>query len=337
MRAKNCSTLEDIAVIANVSVSTVSRALNDSPLLNSETKKRVQEIARENNFCINTTARNLRLKSSRTIAYIIPVYCPDSFSSEDFFGMEMLSGIDRGLQSLGYDLLLAHISPEDNTWANKYIDSGRVDGFILQASHLYQYQIKTLMERKTPFIVWGNPVPKFDYCSVTGDNITGGLLATQRLINTGHRKVGFLGGLEEDITVQNRLQGYKNALAANNWAIDPNLIVYGDYSFTSGITAMQALMTQAPDLDAVFVNSDLMAIGAIEAIQARGKRVPEDIAVIGYDDLPIATYNNLPLTTVRQNVPLAGKLLAENLIKYIETGVVTNMITPVELVLRKSA
>jgi len=100
---------------------------------------------------------------------------------------------------------------------------------------------------------------------------------------------------------------------------------------------MQRLMNQAPDLDAVFVNSDLMAIGAINAIQASGRRVPEDIAVVGYDDLSIASYTTLPLTTIRQNIPLAGKLLAQNLIQYIETGLVTNVTVPVELVIRKSA
>ena len=100
---------------------------------------------------------------------------------------------------------------------------------------------------------------------------------------------------------------------------------------------MQRLMEQSPDLDAVFVNSDLMAIAAIQVIQERGKRVPEDIAVVGYDDLPIALYNNLPLTTIRQDLRLAGKLLAQNLIQYIQTGVVTNVTLPVELVIRKSA
>ena len=100
---------------------------------------------------------------------------------------------------------------------------------------------------------------------------------------------------------------------------------------------MQRLIDQAPDLDAVFVNSDLMTIAAINALQASGSRVPEDIAVVGYDDLSIASYTTLPLTTIRQNIPLAGKLLAQNLIHYIETGLVTNVTVPVELVIRKSA
>lgn len=100
---------------------------------------------------------------------------------------------------------------------------------------------------------------------------------------------------------------------------------------------MQRLLDQSPDLDAVFANSDLMAIAAIEVIQRSGRKVPEDVAVVGYDDLSIAAYNNLPLTTIRQNIPLAGRLLAQNLIQYLQTGVVTNVTLPVELVVRKSA
>ncbi len=119
--------------------------------------------------------------------------------------------------------------------------------------------------------------------------------------------------------------------------VDPRLVAYGDYTHASGIVAMQRLLHQSPDLDAVFVNSDLMAIGAISTIQDSGQSVPEDIAVVGYDDLSIATYNNLPLTTIRQNFPLVGKLMAQNLIQYIQSGVVTNVTTPVELVIRQSA
>jgi DNA-binding LacI/PurR family transcriptional regulator len=114
-------------------------------------------------------------------------------------------------------------------------------------------------------------------------------------------------------------------------------VTYGDFSNTSGAQAMRELLSYAPDLDAVFVNSDLMAIAAMDVIREHGRRVPEDVAVIGYDDLSIAAHSNPPLTTVRQNIPLAGKLLAENLIQYLESGTITHVATPVELIVRKSA
>jgi DNA-binding LacI/PurR family transcriptional regulator len=257
---------------------------------------------------------------------------------EDLFGLEILGGIGNGLHTLGYDLLIVHVNPHDTAWAHNYLDSGRVDGFIIiMASNRRQSDIKTLIEMGAPFIAWGIPVPKFNYCSVIGDNITGGMLATQHLIRIGRQRIAFLGGPDDELEVQYRFKGYENALQAAGRSVDPTMLIYGDYTHASGIAAMQRLLEQSPDLDAVFANSDLMAIGAINVIQNSGKRVPEDIAVVGYDDLSIATYNNLPLTTIRQNIPLIGKLLAQNLIQYIQTGVVTNVTTPVELVIRKSA
>lgn len=337
MSKKPVQTLEDIARLAKVSTSTVSRALNNSPLISQETRDRIQAIAQENNFRINTTGRNLRMRESRTIAYVAPVYSMKLCSSEDLFGLEMLGSIGNGLYSVGYDLLVLHVNIRDIAWVHNYLNSGRVDGFIMLCSGLKHTLIRGMAEQRLPFIVWGVPLPPANYCSVTGDNIAGGMLATQHLIGMGRQRVAFLGGIESDLSAQQRFKGYEAALQAAGRSLDPNLVTYGDYSHASGITAMQRLMQQSPDLDAVFVNSDLMAVGAITAIQDSGKRVPEDIAVVGYDDLSIAGYNSLPLTTIRQNIPMAGKLLAQNLIQYIQTGVVTNVTTPVELVIRKSA
>jgi len=330
-------TLEDIARLANVSRSTVSRALNNSPLLNQETKERIQAIAREHHFRINAPARNLRLRHSRTIAFVAPDYSPEFFAAEDFFGMGMLGGIGNGLHTLGYDLLVIHANPRDTAWAHDYLDSGRVDGFILMTSTIKQSLIKTLADMAAPFIGWGTPIPGLNYCSVTGDNFSGGRQATQHLIRIGRQRIAFLGGPEDALTVQYRYKGYENALQDAGRGVDPHLVAYSDYSYDSGMSVMQHLMEQAPDLDAVFINSDLMALGAIHVIQDHGKRVPEDIAVVGYDDLPIARYYDLPLTTIRQNIPLAGQLLAQNLIQYIQTGIITNVTIPVELVLRKTA
>jgi DNA-binding LacI/PurR family transcriptional regulator len=137
--------------------------------------------------------------------------------------------------------------------------------------------------------------------------------------------------------VQNRLSGYQAALQEAGMQVDRELIDYGDFSNTSGSEAAQRLLKKAPTMDAVFVNSDLMAIAAMETIRENGSRVPEDIAVVGYDDLSIAEHSHPPLTTIRQNIPLAGKLLAQNLIQYLQSGMVTNVTIPVELIVRKSA
>lgn len=337
MRKKTIQTLDDIARLAKVSKSTVSRALNDSLLLNQKTKMRIQALARKHNFSINVTARNLRVRQSHTIAFVTPDCEPNFFSPESLFGFEILGGIGDELRLLGYDLLIANVNPLDTTSINSYFGSARVDGFIVLASNTSQSTIEKLVELDAPFITWGVPMSKFKYCSVTGDNITGGNLATRHLIQIGRQRIAFLGGFAEDPTVQDRYHGYDNALQVAGRRVVSKLVAYGDYSFASGLDAMQRLLKQSPDLDAVFVNSDLMAIAAIKTILEHGRRVPEDVAVVGYDDVSIAIYNNLPLTTIRQNVPLAGRLLAQNLIRFIKTGEISNVTTPVELVIRRSA
>ena len=173
--------------------------------------------------------------------------------------------------------------------------------------------------------------------SVAGDNFTGGKLATSHLLRSGRKQIAFLGGPAEEPEVQQRYAGYRAALKEAGIGFDPALITYGDYPPASGSAAMQRLLERAPDLEGVFVHSDLMAIAAMEVLQAVGKRAPEDVAVVGYDDLSIAAMSHPPLTTIRQDIPMAGKLLADNLIHLLKTGETTQVMLPVELVVRQSA
>jgi DNA-binding LacI/PurR family transcriptional regulator len=337
MSTKPVRTIADLARLAEVSKSTVSRALNDSPLIGEETKERIRAIARQHHFRLNAPARRLSLRHSNTIAFVTHAHHKECFSVADLFGLEIMGGISTGLYEYGYDLLVVHMNPRDTDWAHHYLDTGRVDGFILMTSSRKHTHIRALVEMGAPFIVWGVPQPNCHYSSVTGDNFTGGKLAGEYLIRSGRRKIAFLGGPADELEVQQRYGGFEAALHEAGRSIDPGLLAYGDYSNTSGAVATGRLLKQAPDLDAVFVNSDLMAIAAMNAIREQGLRVPEDIAVVGYDDLSIAAQNNPPLTTIRQNVPLAGKLLAQNLIQYLQTGMATNVTIPVELIVRESA
>ena len=336
MSKRTVKNIADLAALAGVSKSTVSRALNDSPLIGEDTKTRIRTLARQHNFQINAPARQLSMQQSRTIAFVTHAYHKD-FSVADLFGLEILGGVSNGLAKQGYDLLVIHVNPQDTKWAHQYFDTGRVDGFILMTSTRKQTHVKALSEIDAPFIIWGVPQPNQKYCSVTGDNFNGGKMATEHLIRAGRQKIGFIGGPDYELEVQHRLEGYKSALLAAGSNIDPALIEYGDFSNTSGAEAIRRLLEKTPDLDAVFVNSDLMAIAAMDAIRETGRQVPDDVAVVGYDDLSIAEHSNPPLTTIRQNIPLAGKLLAQNLIQYLQSGLTTNVSIPVELINRKSA
>jgi len=336
MNTEKVRTIADIARLAGVSKSTVSRALNDSPLVAEETKDRIRTIARQHRFHISAPARRLSLRKSRTIAFVTHAYHKD-FSWADLFGLEILGGITRGLHESGYDTLILHVDPKDTGWACQYLDTGRVDGFILQTSARKQYHVRALLEMKAPFIVWGAPLPGLSFCSVMGDDLMGGRLATEHLIQSGRRKIAFLGGSVGEPEVKQRYSGYATALQNAGRQVDPNLVEYGDYSDTSGAAVMRSLLDRAPDLDAVFVNSDLMAIAAMDVIRERGRRVPEDVSIVGYDDLSIAAHSNPPLTTIRQSVPEVGRLLARNLVEYLQTGMVTNVTVPIELVVRESS
>lgn len=336
MAKKSSLTIADIARLANVSKSTVSRALNDSPLIAEETKERIRAIAREHNFRLNAPARRLSLRQSNTIAYVTHSY-HDDFSLTDLFVLEILGSITHELSRSGYDLLVVRVDPRDTDWADQYLSTGKVDGFILMTSTRKRIHIQKLVKLGAPFIIWGVPSAGTRCSSVTGDNFNGGKLAASHLIRIGRKRIAFLGGPEDELEVQGRFDGYRAALEEAGMPLDPALLAYGDWSDVSGAEAMRRLLEQAPDLDAVFVNGDLMAVAAMKTAQELGRRVPEDIAVVGYDDLSIAAFSSPPLSTVRQNIPLAGQLLARTLIGTIQTGAISNITVPVELVVRQSA
>jgi DNA-binding LacI/PurR family transcriptional regulator len=339
MSEKPVQTIADIARLCGVSKSTVSRALNDSPLISTETKERVRTMAKEHNFQINVSARRLSLQRSRTIAFVVHAHqTKDVFSLADLFFLEVLGAISSTLLAFHYDLLVANVDPNDPAWPHQYLDTGRVDGFILLISTRKHFHIKTLVEMKAPFIVWNNVrLPDDSYCSVNNDNFSGGKLATGHLLQIGKRRIAFVGGPVEEYETQRRYDGYAAALQENGQAVDPALVTYGDWTSESAAEQMRKQLETTPDLDAVFANSDLMAVGVINILREHGRRVPQDVAVVGYDDLSIARFNSPPLTTISQNIPLVGKLLAQNLIQNIETGLVTNVIIPAELIIRESA
>jgi DNA-binding LacI/PurR family transcriptional regulator len=338
MSQKPVKTIADIARICDVSKSTVSRALNDSPLISTETKERIRSVAKEHNFQINIPARRLSLQRSRTIAFVVHAhYAKYLFSLSDLFYLEIIGAITRTLSDNHYDLLVANIDPHDPDWPHQYLDTGRVDGFILLTSTRKPFHIKTLVEMQAPFIVWNRlRLPDDSYCSVNSDNFTGGKLAATHLLQTGKQRIAFIGGPVDEYEVQLRYDGYAAALQENGQTVDPILVTYGDWTIESGTRKMQQLLEKAPNLDAVFVNSDLMAVGAINALHEQGRRVPQDVAVVGYDDLSIAQTNDPPLTTISQNIAQVGKLLAQNLIQNIETGQIINVTIPAKLVVRNS-
>jgi DNA-binding LacI/PurR family transcriptional regulator len=241
------------------------------------------------------------------------------------------------LAEADYDLLMIQVNSRNNDeWIAEYLNTGRVDGYILITTPPGSIQANTMLELGVPFAAWGAPLPGRNFCSVIGDNFTGGKLAAEHLIRSGRRKLAFLGGPANSSEIQDRYAGFETGLTKAGWPFEQRRIAYGDYSNQSGAVAMRQLLERDPELDAVFVNSDLMATAAIAVLQESGRAVPGDVAVIGYDDLSIARLTTPPLTTISQNLPLAGKMLAQNLVQYLQTGQITSTVLPVELIVRKS-
>ncbi len=330
-------TIADIAEMAGVSKSTVSRALNDSPLISRETKDRIRAIAEEHRFETHQGARNLSLRRSQTIGLLVPIDPEAGYYVTDPFLIELLGSIAKTLAEYNYDLLVTQVRLDDRTWVQRYIGAKRVDGLIVPVCGTHRKDVDWMADHGAPFIAWGEASAQQRYCSVTSDDITGGRLATEHLLDIGRRRIAFLGGTEGEPEAMHRYLGYQEALKTAGIPFDPELVAFDNYSGSSGYRTMQALMERHPDLDAAFANSDVMAIAAMEAVREAGKTVPDDISVVGYDGIPLASHCSPPLTTIRQEITKAGELLVRQLIQFLETGVVTATVLPVELIVRKSS
>lgn len=333
---RTVKTISDIAALAGVSKSTVSRALNDNPLISSKTREYIQSIARKHHFATHQAARNLSLKRSHTIGMILPVtpYSYD-FMADPFFA-ELLHGVMSAASTHGYDLLIGHSRKDTPGDIQHYLDSKRADGLILLGCGRYIESVSEFFDSQSPFIVW-DAAEDLIYCSVNSNNAAGGRLAVEHLYNVGRRRIAFLGGPKEEPEVIQRYCGYAETLEKYGLEHEPSRIIYGDYTSRSGYEGVHTLLNRGPDIDGLFCCSDFMAIGAMEALREKGLNVPGKISVVGFDDISPAAYCSPPLTTISQNLLKAGRILVNNLIQFLQDRTITRTILPVELVVRKSS
>jgi len=338
MTVSKAHTIADIARIAGVDKSTVSRALNDSPLIAAATKERIRAIAAQHDFQMNVPAQRLSRRQSN-VAGLVSVDWGKGLKTLDMFMLEIMGGVSLGLSQQGYELLVLQVKVDDDSWARRYLESGRADGFIMLSASCRPELLTELGAERVPLVVWGPPAQNGDYSSVSGESFEGGRIATEHLLATGRRRIAFLGGPTWASEVEDRRLGFEAAHAAAGVEANPALTVYADWKEpeAAAVVAIGTLLERDPELDAVFANSDLFALGAIGALRAHGRRVPEDVAVVGYDDIALAAYASPPLTTIRQDGLLVGTLLARTLVQRLETGTDSNVTIPAELVVRESA
>jgi DNA-binding LacI/PurR family transcriptional regulator len=330
----------DIAFLAGVSQPTVSRALRNSPLVSHSTRHRVQQIARELNYKVDKNASNLRSLTAGTLALLFfEDPSVDDTQINPFF-FSMLGSITRACGQRGYDLLVS-FQQSSTDWFADYEDSKKADGLILLGygdAVTYRERLETLMKRNTHFVRWGAVDAGQPWVTVGSDNIQGAREMTQHLLAQGCRRIAFFGNATEHCPeFCERYQGYQAALRAAGIAPDPALHVDVVASLESaGHDAMRELIARQVPFDAVFAASDLIAIGALRELQLRGISVPDQIAIAGFDDLPISAMSNPSLSTVAQNTLLAGRVLVDSLLGLIRGEAVPSRSIPTALAVRES-
>ncbi|CAN7537469.1 MULTISPECIES: LacI family DNA-binding transcriptional regulator [unclassified Pseudomonas] len=328
--------MADIARIAGVSTSTVSRALSGSKLINDKTRQRILELASSLKYSINIGAQNLRLKQNRTVGVVVPYDSRTPQHLSDPFFLSMLGSLADALTEQGFDMLLSRVDAETLDAAARPFDSGRVIGVILIGQWRHHEQLNELAARRVPIVVWGAQLPQQLYCTIGGDNAAGGRLATEHLLGRGRRGIAFFGDTHLP-EVEQRHRGYREALAAAGMASDERLRVPVSFLPQGGAEAVDELLRRGVPFDAVFVCSDLLAMTTINALRQRGRRVPEDVAVVGYDDIELSSYFHPPLSTVRQPVHAAGRALVEALLALLDGEAVPSRQLATELVVRATS
>ena len=329
----------DIAYLAGVSQPTVSRALRGSRSVSLATRQRIEQIARELNYSVDKNASSLRSQRSNTIALLFfedPT--PDGANINPFF-LAMLGAITRASANRGLDLLISFQKMEDD-WHVRYQDSHRADGLILLGYGdytLYEQRLSQLVASDTLFVRWGSVREDNIGATVGSDNFGAGQQAGEHLLSLGRRRIAFLGQADEHYPeFAERYRGLCAALAAAGYSADPALQADALSGEDDGRKAAQQLLDSGADFDAVFAASDLIAIGAIQALSAAGKRVPQDVAVMGFDNIPAASLTTPPLTTLVQDLKTGGELLVESVIAQIEDRPIPAGTIPATLVVRKS-
>lgn len=331
------ATLDEVARVAGVSRATVSRVVNGSPKVSPEIRRSVERAIDRLGYVPNRAARSLVTRRSESIAVVITEPATRLFS--DPFFPRVIRGVSTALAARDLQLvLLMPDDPQEEQRTVRYLTGGHVDGVILVSLHGNDPLPSELAARRVPLVVVGRPLG-VEVDHVDADNRGGAALATRHLLEGGRRRIATITGPADMVAGIDRLAGYRDALSEAGVPVDPELIAVGDFTHEGGTAAMERLLATRPDLDAVFCASDLMAVAALGVLQSDGRRVPDDVAVVGYDDAPIATTTRPPLTSIRQPVEEMGREMVHLLVESMERRdrVPRRVILATELIRRASS
>jgi len=291
---KKYVTIRDIARVAGVSINTVSRALNNKPDVSEETKEKILRIAKELGYVKNFTASSLRQKRTKTVGVVI------ADSSNPFYA-EVLKGIESAARKYEYQIILMNTERiyKHEEEAVRILLERRVDGLLISPVQDKNDDIKYLVSKGTPLVIVGRHFDDIKVDEIHSDEVRGGYLATKHLINRGYRKILMISGFLFKSAARMRLEGYKKALEEFGLEYDEEYVIISDIDIEDGYNAVYEAKKRGLVFDGVFCYNDMMAFGAMKALKELGFRIPEDVAVVGYDDIMFSSLVCPPLTTIR--------------------------------------
>ena len=337
-KPRRSPTLEVVAELAGVSRATVSRVVNGSSKVSSEVHAAVTKAISELGYVPNRAARTLVTRRTDTIVLIMHERTDTMF--EDPFFANVLRGVNSALAATDLQLVLLHARGDQQRERGlRYVCNGHVDGALMISMHGDDPMPSAIMAADVPMVTMGRPPSGQQADYVDADNAGGGRDAVSHLISSGRRCLATVAGPLDMSAGVDRLRGYVDAARTAGMAAAADRVAYGDFTEAAGYRGIRQLVEQTPAIDGVFVASDLMGMGALRALRELGRRVPDDVAVVGFDDAPMALYAAPPLTTIRQPIELLGQEMVRLLLHRLSEphGEPQTVILPTELVVRASA
>jgi DNA-binding LacI/PurR family transcriptional regulator len=325
-------TLEKLAKLAKVSVSTVSRALNDHPSISPSTKKKLWALARKHGYEFRRYMPASPIGAEGAIIVVTPRVRGRPLPLSHPFFLELLASIGEAARDRGCDFTVSHLVPANYEDLVHATTTGRANGIIFLGQGTLHDEFNRLAGTDSRFVVWGAQIPGQRYCTVGTDNALGGRRATQHLIKLGRRRILFLGGSDPEAT--QRFRGYTDALQEAGIRIDDALIGRVEFEAESAESAVDTLLTRKVPFDGIVAASDLIALGGIRALHRVGLTVPRDVSVVGYDNNLLARLSTPSLSTVQQDIPKAGRVLVSKLLEW--TGDPRPEMLSTELIIRES-
>ncbi len=333
--SKKVTRLEDLARMAGVSVSTASRALNDSPAVNMRTKQAIWKLAREHDYPFRRSMPAGPIGATATISIVVPKPQGREARLSDPFFFELLSGLGDAARERGCDVHISHVTPSSYEDLHVALTTHRAEGVVFFGQANLHAAFNKLAESDGRFVVWGGSLPEQRYCSIGSDNHLGGWRATTHLARLGRRKIAFMGQTDAPEMGQ-RYRGYCDALEESGLTLDPDLTAQSFFAVESAESWIDSMLEQGLEFDAIFAATDLIALGAKRALQRAGRRIPEDVAIVGYDNISFARYSNPSLSTIDQDMAKAGRLMVSKLLDRQGRGAPASEYLATDLIVRES-